>query len=293
MDAIGDVLGRMAARQRLTGDVSDGRACVPHGGTLTTDDGPRADPACAVCGGRGVVQVPSQMVYMEPRRNPQTGRDEWTPKTVLYTQACGCMLRPMLVVRSAEACGLSGKLAGYRLDDVSPARSRLAAADWARVQTWADGIPDSLAGTPGWLFTGPPGTGKTHLQAALLHRARLCGVRVRLVEETAIVTDIQATYHPDSDQSEADIIADLQRVPVLAIDDLGKAYVPGRQSPQDGSAWLASRLYAVLNKRLVEGRPTLLSTNLGDEQLTRRLGDALMDRVDTLGLLEFSGKSQR
>lgn len=289
MEPIGNVLKDMAARHALAGDVSGGRGTPPTAGT---DTGPQADPGCPQCHGRGLVEAEEpSMTIRVPHRNPVTKRDEWREQVAVYTRVCACKLRPQFVVRAPDVVGLGGRLeamtmATFDASDIKPAL-------WVAVCAWAKGLPDSLSSGAGWLFQGTTGAGKTHLMAAMLHAARLAGVRVRFIEETALIREIQATYHPDSDEQEATIMDGLIAVPVLGIDDLGQGYVPGRANAQDGATWLSSRIYALLNGRLAAGRPTLVTTNLKKAVLSARLGDAAASRMDALTFVPFTGRDRR
>jgi DNA replication protein DnaC len=143
----------------------------------------------------------------------------------------------------------------------------------------------------GLLLIGPVGTGKTGLMVGVLDAARLACVDALFVREVDIVRQVRATY--DGVGSETRVIERFEKVPLLGIDDVGKAYVPQKQNGQDGLQWLASILYTIIDERLTRGRPTLVSTNLDDAALLRRLGDALVDRLDTFWRVDFSGESRR
>jgi DNA replication protein DnaC len=202
---------------------------------------------------------------------------------------CACVTRPR--VQPAEAIGLVGRLASLSLAGVEA--DRLKAGTWQSIQGWVQGFPDTArdGSVEGLLLIGPVGTGKTGLMVGVLDAARLACVDALFVREVDIVRQVRATY--DGVGSETRVIERFEKVPLLGIDDVGKAYVPQKQNGQDGLQWLASILYTIIDERLTRGRPTLVSTNLDDAALLRRLGDALVDRLDTFWRVDFSGESRR
>jgi len=77
------------------------------------------------------------------------------------------------------------------------------------------------AGQRGVLLMGAPGTGKTHLLVALLAYLSLeRGYRCRFVDFMTLLSELKDGYN--SNRSEAQLIGPLVRVPILAIDELGK-----------------------------------------------------------------------
>jgi DNA replication protein DnaC len=77
------------------------------------------------------------------------------------------------------------------------------------------------AGRRGVGLSGPTGSGKTHLLAALARHLTLeHGVEVRMVEFTHLLGDLRARY--ERGESTAALLDDLVRVPLLILDELGK-----------------------------------------------------------------------
>ena len=103
----------------------------------------------------------------------------------------------------------------------------------------------------GVLLMGDPGVGKTHLLVATIRAMTLMyGLPCTFVEFSQLLTEIKVGYQ--SGQTEEQIIAPLVRVPILAIDDMGKGV---------GSEWEMVILDALISRRYNAKRPVLVTTN--------------------------------
>lgn len=126
------------------------------------------------------------------------------------------------------------------------------------------------------LFTGGPGLGKTFLSACIARAVADRGFSV--VYDTAIrmFGEFEDAKFGDrseeaSARTEKYLLADL-----LIIDDLGSEMT---------TQFTMSALYTVVNTRLMEGRATIISTNLTREQLSSRYSPAICSRI--LGMYQF------
>lgn len=132
------------------------------------------------------------------------------------------------------------------------------------VQEFVDLYPDTEKGL---LIMGPVGTGKTHLAvAALIELIRSKGVKGRFADFTSLVLEIQMTFGGEG--SARSILHPLVQAELLVLDELGA----GKVTP-----WVMDLLYYLVNKRYLEGRMTVFTTNFSD--FPKGTSESLEDRV--------------
>lgn len=105
----------------------------------------------------------------------------------------------------------------------------------------------------GFVLIGEPGVGKTHLMTSILSHITLnMGIRCRYVDFFDLTAQIRSSYSEGNSIDESDLLEPLVKVPVLAIDEMGK----GR-----GSEWELSIIDQLISRRYNAGRVVLASTN--------------------------------
>jgi len=144
------------------------------------------------------------------------------------------------------------------------------------------------AQSPNLLFTGEPGLGKTFLSAAIARvvAAKGCGVAY----DTA--SGLLASFEREKFSRDTDEVSDaasrvrqLMSCDLLILDDLGTEMT---------TQFTVSALYQIVNTRLLEGRPTIISTNLPAAELKQRYSPQIASRL--LGVYEcysFAGDDIR
>lgn len=139
------------------------------------------------------------------------------------------------------------------------------------------------------VLIGQPGTGKTHLGVAianeLLHKTARTAV-YRTVG--AILQAIRSTYDRKSERSEADILASLIGPDLLVLDEVGVS----KEQPSD---FELTTLFAIINGRYEQMRPTVVISNLDAPQLPMAMGERCVDRLREGGMIvvPFQWESQR
>jgi DNA replication protein DnaC len=121
------------------------------------------------------------------------------------------------------------------------------------------------------LFLGPPGSGKSHLAQAIGHAVILQGWPVAYREAHVLVEELAEA---GLDGTRRQYLQQIERVPLLIIDDLGMRKLP---------ATAAEDLLEVIMRRY-ERTSTLLTSNRPIEDWGRLLGDnaavtAMLDRL--------------
>ncbi len=135
------------------------------------------------------------------------------------------------------------------------------------------------------IMTGRPGTGKTHLACALLEVAQKQGFTGLFTSVAKIVRKVRETWR-DRSQSEDETIQAFIGVDLLVIDEVGV---------QSGSDNEQQILFAVINGRYEEMRPTIVISNLDLDGVGAYLGERVFDRLRENGgrALKFDWDSKR
>ncbi len=141
--------------------------------------------------------------------------------------------------------------------------------DWSGNEPARSGAMRALETRSLWLF-GTIGAGKTHVAAALVGDAIAHDTEGVMISGVAMLDRIRASYddsglvRPEC----VDVIGRLSRVPVLALDDLGKE----RFTP-----WAAERFYALIDARYSAKLPLIVTTNCTPRELEKHWAASGMD----------------
>lgn len=114
----------------------------------------------------------------------------------------------------------------------------------------------------GLFIEGTPGTGKTHIAAAISMELLKQGYSVIMQTQNEILATIKTAYDYYSNESEEEIVRQYKRVSLLVIDDLGK---------YPATIWGMATLYDIINYRYEEQLPTIITTNYNEDDLIKRL----------------------
>ena len=136
------------------------------------------------------------------------------------------------------------------------------------------------------IMTGKPGTGKTHLACGLLEAAHKAGKTGLFTSVAKIVRKVRESWRGHGGMTEDEAIQAFVSVDLLVVDEVGV---------QAGSENEQQILFAVLNGRYEEMRPTIVISNLGLDGVKKYLGERAFDRLRENGgrALQFNWESKR
>ncbi len=122
------------------------------------------------------------------------------------------------------------------------------------------------------LFMGNTGLGKTHLSLAIAGEVINKGYGVVYGSAQNLLAKLekekfQFSYQQEEEQSYLSLVLDCD---LLILDDLGTEFL---------SQFVTSTIYNIINTRLLEGKPTIISTNLSFQDISKRYTDRLASRL--------------
>jgi DNA replication protein DnaC len=249
---------------------------------------PSPDPSCASCAGAGYTIRPVGARALATicdcigpcERCGGSGQRRVRVDGRVRVGRCRCQQLPDRIELFNRA-GIPARHAASSFSSFNPRRNTGTANAYRGCQSWCQNYNEAVENR-GLVLVGEVGRGKTHLLVATLRRLILdYGVEARFVEFSHLLSQLKEGY--DAGTGEATTLMPLVRVPVLAIDELGK----GR-----GSDWelgiidqLVSHRYNALGTILAttnypfQGPSGLVATNMAQPEKRQTLGDRIGDRV--------------
>lgn len=138
-------------------------------------------------------------------------------------------------------------------------------------QRYADKWQDRAKSGGGLVLCGRPGTGKNHLACAIAHQViEQHQADVFLTTAMRILRKVKSTWSKASEQSEDEVIAFYSKQDLLIIDEIGVQF--GSESEQ-------MILFEIINNRYEAMRPTILISNLPENELSAFIGERVLDRM--------------
>jgi DNA replication protein DnaC len=122
------------------------------------------------------------------------------------------------------------------------------------------------------MMAGKPGTGKTHLAAAVAIGQALQQKSVIFGTVPTILGRIKDTFS-GGDVTESEVKSAIMNCSLLVLDDLGK---------EKPSEWVEETLYEIINARYVRRLPVIITTNVGLKAVESRYqwnGAAIVSRL--------------
>jgi DNA replication protein DnaC len=119
------------------------------------------------------------------------------------------------------------------------------------------------------LFIGGTGLGKTFLSACIARAVADRGYSVAYETASHLFSKLERAKFSGDEQARRDA-EKYSACDLLIVDDLGT---------EMGGQFTTSALYTLLNDRILEGRSTIISTNLNSAELERRYNAAIASRL--------------
>lgn len=204
---------------------------------------------------------------------------------------CGC-LQSLL---REEACRRLSQMAAMRLtsfddmdlnaypDEPDPRLGQSPRARMRDVIAYCRDYADHFSpASPSLLLTGPTGVGKTHAALAIARQAAEQGCGVIYGPAGTLLGRLEKEHFGRLEGDSETLFIDCD---LLILDDLGTEFT---------GPFYTACLYNLVNSRLLGGRPTIISTNLGRAELVDRYGEQTASRI--LGAYEplaFFGRDIR
>ena len=137
-------------------------------------------------------------------------------------------------------------------------------------------------GISGMIFFGKTGVGKTHLSLSIANEVLKNGYGVVYGTASEFLGKIEKEHFG---KIEGDTLQLLCECDLLIIDDLGAEFQ---------TQFTASAIHELINRRIMEGKPSIISTNLSPAELAQTYGDRVSSRIiGNFEPLKFEGNDIR
>ena len=207
-----------------------------------------------------------------PNFEPQYTCPRCEDTGVAYGQRCACMESLL----KEEACRRLSRMGSLKLTDFASLRLEYypAEPDRTGVSPGTDDLhPPLLPGVrrgfplrqrrvfPSLLMAGPTGVGKTHVSLAIARTVSDKGFGVVYGPAQGLLHQLEREHFGRAEGSTEELLTGCD---LLILDDFGTEF---------SSPFYTACIYNLVNTRMLEERPTILSTNLGREDMLDRYGN--------------------
>ncbi len=136
-----------------------------------------------------------------------------------------------------------------------------------------------------FLIMGNAGTGKTFITSCIGNRALERGKTVYYQTAFRLFEILENSRFNKGDDDSAELVKYAYDVDLLIVDDLGTEFT---------TQFTLAALFDIINSRIISGKSTVISTNLGFEELSNLYSQRITSRfVGNYQLLQTSGKDLR
>ena len=189
------------------------------------------------------------------------------------TKMCDCMRRA-LILAGYESSGLGALIRTQSFDNFSLEYYRFGNGNYDAMKRAADGLKrfaeefdrDTYKN---YLLIGGTGLGKTHLSTAVAKTVIERGFDVLYVSAVGMIADFEAKRFNDGNGMKHDPER-YAEAELLIIDDLGT---------EMAGQFVTAALYSLMNDRLLENKPMVITTNLNVDEMARRYSPQIASRL--------------
>ena len=203
MENLGDILKRLATTREVANGDSGANQSESAYAAAAEDQ-----KSCDVCEGRGWFTADV------PAGHPEFGQ----------VVTCRCQVERLKQEQSVRLLRYSnlGHLTRFTFEALDPDGRAEDSESRQLFRQAFDAAVQYAADTAGWLvFTGPNGSGKTHLAAAIANRCIESGTPAFFVHVPDLLDHLRAGFAPDSELSYSDLFDQVRNTPLLILDGLG------------------------------------------------------------------------
>ena len=138
------------------------------------------------------------------------------------------------------------------------------------------------AASPSMYFCGGTGVGKTHLSLAIARELTQEGFAVVYTTAQNLMNRLEKEhFNKDEQEDTMDIVLSCD---LLIIDDLGTEFA---------TSFTNAQLYNIINTRMLEGKPVIISSNMTLEDIEHKYDMRLASRINSYRYIDFIGSDIR
>jgi DNA replication protein DnaC len=118
---------------------------------------------------------------------------------------------------------------------------------------------------------GKCGSGKTHVAVSIIRELYLLDTwrKMLFISVPELLLRIRDSFHENSKQSELEIVRECTNPDILVLDDMGAEKI---------SEFSVATLYLIINGRLMDERPTIVTSNLSRKQFEEQIDHRIASR---------------